>query len=179
MDVRFVNPFVAAVRQVFKTMAGVEVQVLKPRLKTDDTSDVSGIIGFSGDAAGAILLCFPQDVACKLASAFAGEEMTIEHPDFEDAIGELANMVAGSAKAEFQDLCVNISLPSVAVGEHHAVHVSALGPETSRLVIPCQTDRGSFHVEVAMAASKKEGNQDSQVRHGGPQERRHEDHVGR
>lgn len=40
MDVRHINPFVVSIKQVFSTMAGVEVQALKPRMKADDSAAV-------------------------------------------------------------------------------------------------------------------------------------------
>ncbi len=159
MDVRHINPFIVSIKDVFSTMAGVEVQVLKPKMKTDDseTVGVSGVIGLSGDAAGACLLCFPTDVACKLASAFSGEEMSENHPDFADAIGELANMIAGGAKSNFDGLAVTISLPSVVVGDPHEIVVTGVPSDTPRLIIPCQTEMGQFHVEVAMVVEKWAG----------------------
>ncbi|MCH7995424.1 MAG: chemotaxis protein CheX, partial [Planctomycetes bacterium] len=100
MDVRFVNPFLKSVSNTFATMCGAEVTFGKPVMRTVDSesADVSAIIGFSGDAAGSVVLCFSFDCACKLTTAFAGTEITPEHPDFADALGELANMVAGGAK---------------------------------------------------------------------------------
>ena len=167
MDVRYINPFINAVGQVFKTMAGVEVQVLKPTLKQDGLSgvDVSGVIGFSGGATGACVLCFPRDVACKPASAFAGEDLSLDHPDFADAIGELANMVAGSAKAQFGDLRVDISLPSVIVGEKHEVTVTGVPSSVPRLIMPCQTELGLFHLEVVMVDSKPTEQQEAKATH--------------
>ncbi len=161
MDVRYVNPFMVSIKEVFSTMAGVEVQVLKPKMKVNGSGavGVSGVIGFSGDAAGACLLCFPTDVACKLASAFAGEEMSASHPDFSDAIGELANMVAGGAKSQFDGLAITISLPSVVIGDPHEVIVTGVPPDAPRLIIPCQTELGQFHVEVAMVVGKHAGQQ--------------------
>ena len=163
MDVRYINPFIGAIRQVFKTMANVEVQVLKPTVEQDGLSDVdvSGVIGFSGGATGACVLCFPGEVACKLASAFAGGEMSIEHPDLPDAIGELANMVAGNAKAEFEDLRLDISLPSVVIGKKHDITVTGVPSDVPRLILPCQTEAGLFHLEVAMVDSQLAGQQET------------------
>ncbi|MCH8853020.1 MAG: chemotaxis protein CheX [Planctomycetes bacterium] len=159
MDVRYVNPFIVSIKQVFSTMVGVEVQVLKPTMKVNGSGvvGVSGVIGFSGDAAGACLLCFPTDVACKLASAFAGEEMSESHPDFADAIGELANMIAGGAKSQFDGLAISISLPSVVIGNPHEVTVTGVPSNAPRLIIPCDTELGQFHVEVAMVVGKHTG----------------------
>jgi len=148
MDVRFINPFVAAIANVFKTMVNIDVKVSKPMLKSSAilSADVSGVIGLSGDIQGCVVLSFPEAVACKVASAFAGVEMTMQHPDFADAIGELANMVAGNAKKDFQGVSANISLPSVITGAGHTVSQSRVAPF---LVIPCETSLGPFMVEVA------------------------------
>ncbi len=159
MDVRYINPFIVSIRQVFSTMADVDVQPLKPKMKDDshEKVGVSGVIGFSGDATGACVLCFPTEVACKLASAFAGEDMDADHSDFADAIGELANMVAGNAKAQFDGLEVSISLPSVVIGDPHEVIVTGVPAQTPRLIIPCQCEEGQFHIEVAMVVAKQAG----------------------
>lgn len=153
MDVQYINPFVLSIKSVFETMVGVKVQVGKPELKNENTSsaDVSGVIGFSGDAAGCVVLCFPMDVACKIASAFAGMDIDEHHPDFADAIGELANMVAGAAKKEFHGMNVSISLPSVITGKRHVVSQSRMFPH---IVIPCETDLGPTYVEIGMTLGK-------------------------
>lgn len=167
MDVTYINPFISAVSQVFKTMADVEVQILTPTVKQDGLSgvDVSGVIGFSGGATGACVLCFSRDVACRLASAFAGEDLTLDHPDFTDAIGELANMVAGGAKSQFGDVRVDISLPSVIIGEKHDVTVTGVPSDVPRLILPCQTKVGLFHLEVVMIDSKRAGQQETRATH--------------
>jgi chemotaxis protein CheX len=153
MDVRYVNPFIRAIRNVFSTMLKTEVNVQKPHLKHDGraSADVSGVIGFTGDATGCVVLSFPKDVACKTASTFAGIEITLDSPDLVDAIGELANMVAGNAKKDFEGARISISLPSVIIGVDHIVGQSRMVP---RLVIPCCSPLGDFYVEVAMKVDK-------------------------
>ncbi len=154
MDVRFINPFVKAISNVYSTMLSDEVAFGKPVVKTPDSErpDVSAIIGFSCDASGAAILCFRKDVALKTAGRFAGIELTLDHPDFADALGELANMVAGGAKGDFEGLAVSISLPSVIVGEGHEVVRSNVNPS---LVIPVRSEFGPFTVEVSMKVEKK------------------------
>ena len=149
MDARYINPFIKSIRNVFKTMLSTEVTVGRPHIKADDHErpDVSSVIGFSGDASGSVVLSFPSGTALKVASTFAGMEVTLDSEDFADAIGELANMVAGGAKSEFEGLAVTISLPSVIIGEGHKVSRSSAHP---RLVIPCETSLGTFTVEVSM-----------------------------
>jgi chemotaxis protein CheX len=153
MDVKYINPFISAVKHVFKTMLQAELVISKARLKAPDeaNSDVSAVIGFSGDAAGCVILCFRMDTAVKTASKFAGSPLTPQSPDFSDALGELANMVAGQAKAKFDGLSVSISLPSVIIGSDHEVLQSKATP---RLTIPCDSEFGRFAVEVAMIVQK-------------------------
>ena len=149
MNAQHVNTCMSSVRRVFGTMMKLEVRAGKP-IPSNDTyaaADVSAIIGFSGDAAGCVVLGFPRDVACAVASRFAGVEIDTDHPDFADALGELANMVAGSAKAEFEGMDVSISLPSVIVGEEHTVALSRLTP---RIVIPYESELGAIFVEIGM-----------------------------
>ena len=166
MDVRYMNPFINSIRGVLKTMADVEVQVLKPTIELKGhRADVSGVIGFSGEVVGACVLCFPSDVACKLASAFAGEEISIELPDLPDAIGELTNMVAGNAKSQFAGLSVDISLPTVVIGEQHDITVTGVPSNIPRLIIPCQTDFGTFHLEAAMVVPAETGRQEASATH--------------
>ncbi len=154
MDVRYLNPFIKSICNTFETMCALPVTLRKPELKTnhEPTTDVAGIIGFSGDAVGTVVLNFSYDTASKIATRFAGAEITQDHEDFADAIGELANMVAGGAKSQFEGLDISISLPNVIVGEHHNVAASKASP---RIVIPCDTDAGEFFVEVGMVLAKK------------------------
>jgi chemotaxis protein CheX len=154
MDVRYVNPFIASVRNVFKTMLTTEVSVSKPVVKDrhEGFADVSAVIGLSGDATGCVVLSFPMSTAVTAASKFAGTQMTPTHEDFSDALGELANMVAGQAKASLDGLNLNISLPTVIVGREHVVTQSKMAP---RLALPCDSALGRFCVEVVMVAGNR------------------------
>lgn len=147
MDARYVNAFVLSTTNLFETMVGMSVKILKPFVKKESSTGnfVSGVIGFSGDATGSVVLCLPKNLAVKVASAFAGQDLDVDHPDFADAIGEMANMIAGGAKQHFEGMDVSISLPSVIIGEDHTVSISRHFPT---VVIPCETEAGTFHVEV-------------------------------
>ncbi len=139
-------------------MLGNEIMVSKPFIKNNAEAhtDVSAIIGLSGDAVGCVVLSFPMQTALTVSGKFAGIEMSPDHEDFSDALGELANMVAGQAKAQMDGLNVSISLPSVVIGKEHQVSQSKNRP---RLVLPCDSELGRFSVEVAMVVEKKSKNQ--------------------
>jgi chemotaxis protein CheX len=81
-----------------------------------------------------------------LASALAGEEMTKLDDDATDAIGEIANMVAGAAKAKFPTDGATISIPSVVLGRHKVVYPRGV----PIIAIPCETSVGRLMVDVAL-----------------------------
>ncbi len=154
MDVRYINPFIEGIKNVFSTMLETDIIISKPFVKTDDdpSADVSAVIGISGDAIGVVAMCFPMKSAVNTASKFAGVEMTQDHEDFTDALGELANMVTGQAKSKLDGLHCSISLPSVIIGRGHIVSQSR---STPRLALPCDSTLGRFHVEVGLTVAKK------------------------
>jgi chemotaxis protein CheX len=151
---KLIVPFMNAVREVFQKMAGVKTTVDKPYLKTDvhGTYEVCGIIGFSGQISGSVVVSFSDLAAEKLVEAFAGEKMARTDPDFADAVGELANMIAGSAKQHLGGLA-SISVPSVVIGSGYTV---ASMRNVPCLVIPCNCEFGAFAVEVSIKRNPAE-----------------------
>ena len=147
LDVKYILPFVESVRTVFRTMANVETQVLKPHLRTAaGRYNVFGIIGFSGDLTGTVAVSFTKASAAKLVEAFTGSPIEEESPHFADAIGELANMIVGSAKSKL-GLDVRITVPSVLIGND--CHMATLS-DMPCIVIPCTSAVGEFAVEVCI-----------------------------
>lgn len=150
MDPAFITPFIASIQNVFSTMMQLPVTIGDPRIKGDPstTYDVSGIIGMSGDVAGSVVLSFPRQTAIRLVALLSGAEMSIESPDFPDAVGELTNMVSGNAKGMFSGRKkVTISCPSVVIGPGHVV---TRPKDVPCIVIPCSTDCGEFVVEICI-----------------------------
>jgi len=143
-----ITPFMNAVLEVFEKMANVKTTVEKPYLKTDSsaTYEVCGIIGFSGQITGSVVVSFSDAAAEKLVEAFSGEKLARHGPDFADAIGELTNMIAGSAKQHLGALA-SISVPSVVIGKGYVVASMRSIP---CLVIPCGSPFGDFAVEVSI-----------------------------
>src|SRR3954466_3048776 len=143
---KLIVPFVNSARTVFSTMCGITTTVQRPHVKgTPSTSyDVSGLIGFSGEVIGSVVVSFQRDAAIKLVSAFTGSEISPESPDFADAVGELTNMIAGSAKKDL-GATASITVPTVILGSGHVI---ARLSDVPCIVIPCSTPFGEFAVEV-------------------------------
>ncbi len=113
MKVEYVNPFISSTVDTFSTMLNAKATAGKPFLKKEQqpSYDVSGVIGLSGNARGAIILSFPKAVALKVISVMIGTEIKIVGPEVTDGIGELANIVAGYAKQNLTNYGLTISLP--------------------------------------------------------------------
>lgn len=149
MDVSFVNPFVVATIQCFKTMVNIDITPQTPELKGEKSPkyDISGVIGLSGQAQGSISLSFPQDVAIKVISSMLGCQISEKAPELIDGIGEIANIVAGNAKRGLSKYNLSISLPNVIVGKDHVVAGQSGCPT---IVVPFLSKIGLFSMEVAL-----------------------------
>ncbi len=148
LDPRFLKPFVVAIPKTCQTMLKEKVQIeISEEDKGPFNFDVSGVIGLTGDINGAVAVRFPFDAAEKVVSAFAGMPVTRDDDEiFCDAVGEIANIVAGSAKADMTGYSINITVPSVIVGESHRL---ARNKEDMYCVIRCKSSFGPWAVEVS------------------------------
>ena len=148
MDVKYINPFLLAVKNVFDTMINIPFVLGKPLIKEDNVPlyDISGIIGISGSVTGCIVINLSKSIALQMVTALVGEEVTELDADATDAIGEIANMIAGNAKKDFPGDNNSISVPSVVVGKHKTAYPSGV----PIIAIPCDTSAGRMVIEVAL-----------------------------
>jgi chemotaxis protein CheX len=152
MRAEYINPFVSAVANTFATVVACELQRGAPRLQLpgEELFDVSGVIGLSGSAVGSVVLSVSKEVALQATSVMLMTEMTEVNADVIDAVGELTNMVAGSAKAKLAELQLSISLPTVVTGKGH---VLSFPREVTPICIPFESTWGPLKVEVCLAQS--------------------------
>lgn len=149
MDPDYIKPFVMAAKKVFETMIDVPFNLGKPSLKTGSQvppHEISSIIGLSGNVSGSVVISLSSEVAFLLVSALTGEEVSELDEDCIDAIGEMANMIAGNAKTYFPSDNNAISTPSVVVGKHKVSYPSGLPVIT----IACITTKGEMFIEIAL-----------------------------
>ena len=148
MKAVYINPFIDAVRRLFRTMMDLPLSIGPPELNRDagPRHDVCGIIDVTGEVNGRVVVSMPEAVATRLASALLGD--TVEHLDDNaiDAVGEIANMIAGNAKTDFPGGAGTISVPRVVLGREGAPYPAA----TPVIQIPCQTGTGPLHIDVAL-----------------------------
>ncbi len=124
LTAEYVNPVITAVRSVFEMMLNCAPVRTGLRLRTadDQRHEISAVIGISGKAAGTIVLNLSLHAACEILERMVGIQTTEITRDVCDAVGELTNMIAGSAKAQLAKYELSISLPNVISGSDHVIH---------------------------------------------------------
>ncbi|MBX7166957.1 MAG: chemotaxis protein CheX [Pirellulales bacterium] len=149
MKVEYINPFISALVNTFDTMLGCPISRKSLSLKSSLSPhhEVSGIVGLSGQAQGTVVLSLSGDVALRAASTMLMTEATEINNDVVDAVGELANMVAGAAKAQLTDFTLSISLPNVITGRGHEVRFPS---NVKPIVIDFESPWGPLALEVGL-----------------------------
>ncbi len=148
MDVSYINPFIESVDSVFTTM--LDVRPKRNGLKVSDGQAkgevITSLVGLSGQVSGVVALRFPPATALKLASRMLGTELTEVNDEVTDAISEMVNMVAGSAKAKFDhDPPLELGLPTVVEGTGYKLKYPT---KSVWLEVPFSSEAGDFTMEV-------------------------------
>lgn len=151
-NVDFINPFLTAVVQVLQTMANVQVTPGKPYINRKRTSacDITGLIGITGHAPGAMSLSLDEGAILQIVNNMLYESYEELNDEIADAVGELTNMIAGTARGELskQGMSFQASTPTVIRGRGHVIsHISS----APILAIPFTTEAGKLVVEVSFA----------------------------
>ncbi len=155
MDVRLVNPFVAATKNIFSVMAGMDISLLGTRavqMLPHDPTLANAVVDLHGDSAeerGAVMLRFPTGVLFTIAAAFTQTSVTLE--DAHDAIGELVNMVAGNAKRDLKSRRVGVSVPEIVSGDLSTGPLSRLSPW---LMVCFSSSAGMFYLCASISAPR-------------------------
>jgi chemotaxis protein CheX len=150
MKVEYINPFLTSTISVFDTMLGCALTRGTPYVKSgaQPEHEVSGVIGLSGKARGTVVLGLGRESALNAAEALLQERPPEINADVTDAVGELANIIAGGAKAQLEHLAMSVSLPTVITGKHHCVEF----PSTvTPICIPFESEWGPVTVEVGLS----------------------------
>jgi chemotaxis protein CheX len=123
---KYIQPFVAVCETVFRDFCQTEVKSGRVFFAGKDEYgsnwDISGIIGLSGEASGAVAISMKDTTAFKITSILTGVEHDHIDSDVTDAVGEIVNIITGNVKKNFEDeLRIKISLPSIVKGKAHTI----------------------------------------------------------
>ena len=152
---QYIQPVIKVCKNVFSEFLKLEPEAKLPYFMEKDTMtewDVSGVIGLTGEARGAVVISMKQDLALKLTSILTGTEHKGLDADVVDAVGEIINIIAGNAKQELEEAFrLVISLPTIVRGKEHSIN----WPDSQARVICIPftiSDADSFTLSVALEA---------------------------
>lgn len=107
---------------VFRTMLDLEVESQGDG-DIATAGSVTAAVHFAGEWRGAVLLQLSPELACSLCARLIRAGSTPQFDDnVRDAVGELANMVAGNLKSVLP-FRVALSMPTVVEGSNYALHI--------------------------------------------------------
>ena len=132
----------AAIKEILGSMCGLEISPLEDK-DLSAGGVLVAVISIMGEVQWSIFIGLPAKTAEALMVKFAGFEITFASDDMGDAVGELANILAGDVKRKLvaKGVKCNISLPSVIRAE--SLHV--LVQRASTVARTCySTDVGEF-----------------------------------
>jgi len=123
------NDIVTATKEIFETMVMLDVADKPPLAKQviHFENSISGMVGLAGTHKGMLSIHTPYDVAKVITANFLGmevDEILEIDEDVEDAIGEVANMLAGSVKLALsaQGKDITLSIPTAIHGTDYTIN---------------------------------------------------------
>ncbi|MCL1812641.1 MAG: chemotaxis protein CheX [Treponema sp.] len=122
---QYIQPFIEVTKSTFKDFVGAELVVDRPYIQQKDAAnewDISGVIGLSGEARGAVAIGMKSALAIKLTDMLTSAKHSTIDDEVVDAIGEIVNIIAGNAKRGLEEsFRLVISLPTIVKGTGHQI----------------------------------------------------------
>ncbi len=152
---KYVQPFIDTCSNVFESFLNMKAVPGVPYFidKSESTNwDISGIIGLTGEAQGAVAISMKQDFAVHVATLLTGETYSEIDEIVIDAVGEIINIIAGNVKKDLEEMFrLVISLPTIVRGENHSTFWP--NQNTRAVCIPFSAENYNFILSVALKGS--------------------------
>ena len=145
----FSKKIVETTEEIFSTMIFMEVTAEEP-FKRDKQAlgcHVSAMIGLTGGFSAMLAIHCPEAVGLAISGAMLGMEIEEIDADVKDALGEIANMVAGGLKQRFadEDIALELAIPTAISGKSYTI---ASPTRSNRVIIPFTIEQGQFFIEM-------------------------------
>jgi chemotaxis protein CheX len=143
MDQTVIPHIVKATQEVFETMVFKSLEPGEPieGLSAKTAANVVASVGFAGQRSGLVAFHSSSETAREIAGAMLGMPAEEVDGDMADAMGEIANMIAGGFRLKLKSdgLDVAISVPTVITGSDF--HTKYVTPVT-RVLCPFRVGGG-------------------------------------
>ncbi len=153
MEQTSLTPFVAGLRRVFDVAFQMNVRTtatLDAEPAGAAPRDVRASVELRGDVDATVVLEFSYSTAQRLVALLSGIDVHNQSGEaIRDGIGEIANMVAGNAKAHLGGLEVRSAPPRVSIDEACPASLTR-----SALSVGCLSDCGDFVLRLVPATPR-------------------------
>jgi chemotaxis protein CheX len=145
----FAQIITSTTEDIFASMIFLELTSGEPLTegKTDLGCFVTAMIGLSGDFNAILGIHCPAKVGTAIGGAMLGIELEEVDDDIKDALGEIANMLAGGLKEAFtlQQVNLMLAIPTTISGSSYKISAPAGG---ERILIPFDVAAGRFYIDI-------------------------------
>ena len=145
----FSKKIVDTTEEIFSTMIFMEISPEAPLEQSEQAlgCHVSAMIGLTGGFSAMLGIHCPEAVGLAISGAMLGMELEEVDADVKDALGEIANMVAGGLKEKFtaEDIDLELAIPTAISGKSYTIFSST---KSNRVIIPFSIDQGQFFIEI-------------------------------
>jgi chemotaxis protein CheX len=151
------EPFISAVCVTLREMAGTEVvaRSVHETALNNSLTDISAAVHLTSTTDGFLVVSFPERSAYAVARrVLDGVTTELDESMIRDCVGEIANVVAGQAKALLAETPFHFvfSMPKVVVGPDPELQPKQ-GLEC--FVVTLTSDVGEFAVQLAVALERR------------------------
>ncbi len=161
-----VEDIISCTNEVFSTMIPMEIKPGESFYQEEEmiSTDVISLVTFAGEYSGIVAIFCTKGFALNVTSNMLGIEATSIDQDAKDAMGEVANMIAGNVKNKVCETygAMHLSVPIVIAGDDLSICSTTDGKaknanvvvtpgitcnsQNSWLMTPFSSNRESFNV---------------------------------
>jgi len=144
----------SATEEIFASMIFLDLSCAAPLTseKEDLGCYVTAMIGLSGDLNAILAIHCPAKVGTAIGGAMLGMEIEEVDDDTKDALGEIANMLAGGLKEAFaiKKLDLLLAIPTTISGNAYKISTPS---GSNRILLPFEIEAGRFYVDLKYSLS--------------------------
>lgn len=145
----FAKKIVETTDEIFNTMIFLDVSANAPLEQSRQAlgCHVSAMIGLTGGFSAMLGIHCPEAVGLAISGAMLGMEIEEIDADVKDALGEIANMLAGGLKERFsaEEIDLELAIPTAVSGKSYTI---ASSTKSNRVIIPFNIEQGQFFIEM-------------------------------
>jgi chemotaxis protein CheX len=149
-----INPFLEAAYEIFASVVETEVNksAACASISSMTSQEVNVLINIVGSTNGQIIYGMPLSTAKHIASKMIGQPVKTLNAMAQSAIGELGNMITGSATTKIEERYPDVELrpPIIVIGEKMLISTE----DTKRINVSLTSDLGIVEVGIAFFEKK-------------------------